>query len=80
MGSGEGGTMNGTAGVNLQVGDWAVTNYHDTQRKVRITARRERRDASRSGIQFRVDPPLRRGDEEADDAWYDAGWFKPYVA
>lgn len=61
------------AGRSLKVGDEALTDFNRGWTLVRII---ERIDGtkSQSGIQFRVDPPLRGRDKAT---LYDADWFEP---
>jgi hypothetical protein len=61
------------AGRNLQVGDYAYTDYRKGWTLVRITERIEG-TPSQSRICFRVDPPLEKYDLYAR---YDADWFEP---
>ncbi len=71
-------------GRTLQVGDLASTMYSGRFDLVVISARRDGVSPSQSGIQFQVEPPLRRWRDASNPydefpAWYDADWFDPVV-
>lgn len=61
-------------GRDLQVGDYATTDYNGGITTVRIIERLDGQRGCQSGILFAVDPILRNGDS---DSRYDADWFRP---
>ncbi len=62
-------------GRNLQVGDYALTDFNGVGMKmVLIIQRRDARWHSQSGVQFCVSPPLKGG---VEGTFYDADWFEP---
>ena len=75
----------GAASRQLDVGDWAVTDYNTRggwpmrnapMVEVQIVAvdRHRTHGHSQSGVMFQVRPMLKNGTAES---WYDADWFEP---
>jgi hypothetical protein len=56
----------------LKVGDKALTDFNEGEKPLRVTIIDVKHCVSQSGVQYRVSPSLRGGDESA---WYDADWF-----
>ena len=63
----------GKAGRNMQVGDYAITDFNKGTTLVRIVTRIDG-TRSQSGVCFVVDPALRNCE---DGARIDADWFEP---
>lgn len=70
------------ASRNLEVGDWAVTDYNNAGSqpgplvRVQVVAvdRQRQHGHSQSGVMFQVRPRLKYGHAES---WYCADWFEP---
>lgn len=57
----------------LKVGDQAKTDFNEGPELLTVTIIDVKRCVSQSGVQYRVSPNLRGGDE---NDWYDADWFE----
>lgn len=56
----------------LKQGDKAITDYNEGTKPVTVTIIEVKHCVSQSGVQYRVSPNLRGGNESD---WYDADWF-----